>query len=76
MKSTVEFIIKTIVEYPEKVEIDEINTENATILRINANSNDIGKIIGKNGKIIKSLRAIAKAAAIKNNKNILIEIAE
>lgn len=76
MKNTLEFLLKEIVNFPEFVGINEINTENLNILEINVDSADVGKIIGKQGKVIKAIRTIVKAATIKDNKKTIIKILE
>jgi uncharacterized protein len=76
LKDTIEFLLKEIVNFPEFVEINEINKENLSILEINVNSADVGKIIGKQGKVIKAIRTIVKAATIKDNKKTIIKILE
>lgn len=76
MKDTIEFLLKEIVSFPEFVKINEINKENLSILEINVDSTDVGKIIGKQGKVIKAIRTIVKAATIKDKKKTIIKILE
>ena len=67
MKDTLVFILKKIVDHPEDIKVDEITEESRTILQIRANQEDIGKIIGKSGRIIKALRDLIKLMATKQN---------
>jgi len=76
LKEIIEFILKEIVNFPEHVNINEINKEDLNILEINVDPVDIGKIIGKQGKVIKAIRTIIKAATIKSDKKTLIKIIE
>ncbi len=74
MKELVELIIKGIVDNPDKVEISEIIGERSSIFEVKVDPDDIGKVIGKQGRNIKSIRTIVNAAAQKDNKRVIIEI--
>lgn len=74
MKELIELIIKGIVDKPDEVEINQIIGEKTLIFEIKANPQDVGKIIGKQGRNIKSIRTIANAAAQNSNKRVIIEI--
>jgi hypothetical protein len=77
MKDTLQFIVTSIVDQPEDVIIDEENNESGlTNFIITANKEDIGKIIGKNGKIIRAIRNIMKIKAMKQDIRINISIAD
>jgi predicted RNA-binding protein YlqC (UPF0109 family) len=67
-------IIKHIVDSPEEVTVSEIQGERAIVLEIKVAPDDVGKVIGREGRIINSLRQIIKAAAGKRNKRINIEL--
>ncbi|MFA5879890.1 MAG: KH domain-containing protein [Candidatus Margulisiibacteriota bacterium] len=74
MKQLVENIVKALVDYPENVNITETVGESIVILEISVSSEDIGKVIGKEGRIANAIRTVAKAAAAKNNKKVTVEI--
>lgn len=74
MKDIIEYLVNSIVSFPERVQINEIQENNINTLEIMVDSEDIGKIIGKQGRVIKAIRTIAKAAAIKDDKRIMIKI--
>ena len=74
MRELIELIIKGIVDNPSQVEINEIIGENSSIFEIRVDPNDIGKVIGKQGRNIKSIRTIVNAAAQKEDKRVVIEI--
>ncbi|TFB08082.1 KH domain-containing protein [Candidatus Atribacteria bacterium MT.SAG.1] len=74
MKELVELIIKGIVDNPDKVEISEIIGERSSIFEVKVDPDDIGKVIGRQGRNIKSIRTIVNAAAQKDNKRVIIEI--
>lgn len=76
MKELIELIIKGIVDNPEKVEINEIIGEKSSIYEVRVDSDDIGKVIGRQGRNIKSIRTIVNAAAQKDDKRVVIEIVE
>lgn len=74
MKQLVEKIVKALVDFPDQVNIAETVGESIVILEISVASEDIGKVIGKEGRIANAIRTIAKAAAAKNDKKITVEI--
>lgn len=76
MKDTLLFILSHIVSYPEDVQVEEVQEENRTILVIHAHKDDMGKIIGKKGRIITALRDIIKLMATKENVYVDVEVAE
>lgn len=74
MKELVEYIVKSLVDKPESVEVKEMEGEKACVLEIRVADGDVGRVIGKQGRVIKSIRSLASAAAMKNNKRVTIEI--
>ena len=76
MKDIIVFLLKEIVNFPDRVQINEINGEKINILEISVDSTDVGKIIGKQGRVIKAIRIIVKAATIKDDKKTIIKISE
>lgn len=76
MKELLEMIIKALVDNPDDVRIDVIEEELNTILEVHVADDDMGRIIGKRGKIAKAIRSLMKAYAIKENKHILVEIVD
>jgi len=76
MKKALEYIISQIVDNPEKVEVKEQEDQGMTNFTITVDSSDMGKIIGKNGKVIRAIRNVIKISAIKQNKKINIALSE
>ncbi|MDI3542658.1 MAG: uncharacterized protein PWP57_261 [Candidatus Atribacteria bacterium] len=76
MKDLVEFIVKALVDYPEEVRISEVEGEQSVIYEIRVSQEDMGKIIGKQGRIARALRTIVKAAGAKKGKKTAVEILE
>ncbi len=76
MKELLEYIAKSLVDYPDDVNVSEIESELSTVLELRVNESDMGKVIGKQGKIAKSIRSVIKAAAGRNNKKVIVEIVQ
>ncbi len=74
MKELVELIAKSLVDNPDEVHVNEIEKEKVIILELQVAKEDTGKVIGKQGRIAKAIRTVVKAAAIKEEKKVLVEI--
>ncbi|ABS33877.1 MULTISPECIES: KH domain-containing protein [Clostridium] len=74
MKALVETIAKALVDSPDQVQVNEILGEQSVILELKVAPEDMGKVIGKQGRIAKAIRTVVKAAAIKENKRVVVEI--
>ena len=73
MKELVEILAKALVDHPEQVEVNEVVGEQSIILELKVAQDDMGKVIGKQGRIAKAIRTVVKAAAIKE-KRVVVEI--
>ena len=71
-----EIIAKSLVEKPDEVKVTESQTENGTVLVLHVADCDMGKVIGKQGRIAKSIRSLMKAAAIHKNVRVTVEIGQ
>lgn len=76
MKDTLHYIISSIVENPDAVSIEESEQEDITHFVVTVAKEDMGKVIGKEGKVIRSIRNVMKIRAMKDNKRINISLAE
>ncbi len=76
MKEIVEYIAKAIVEFPEQVNVQQVDGERSIILELRVAPEDMGKVIGKQGRIAKAIRTVVNAAAIKEDKRVMVEIIE
>lgn len=76
MKKILSLILTSIVDKPDKVEIDEQEQSGIVNFTIKVDKDDMGKVIGKNGKVIKSIRNVMKIPAIKNGKKIYVTLSE
>ena len=73
-KDLVEYIAKSLVDHPNNVEVNMIEGEKSTILELKVAQEDIGKVIGKSGRIARAIRTILSAAAAKTDKRVVLEI--
>ena len=73
-KELVEFMVKALVDIPDDVHVNVIEGEKSTILELRVTAKDVGKVIGKHGRIAQALRTILNAAAMKAGKRIVLEI--
>ena len=73
-KDLVEYIAKSLVDDPENVSVSIIEGEKSTILELRVSQDDIGKVIGKHGRIAKAVRTVRSAAAKKRKKRVVLEI--
>jgi predicted RNA-binding protein YlqC (UPF0109 family) len=76
MKELLELIAKSLVDHPEEVEVKEIEGEQTTVLELRVARDDLGKVIGKQGRTARSIRSILAAAGMKLKKRIVFEIIE
>ncbi len=76
MREMVEYIVKQIVDSPEEVNVQEIKGEKVILLEISVAKKDMGKVIGKGGRIATALRTLVGAAAAKLKKRVMVEILE
>ncbi|RQD68635.1 MAG: KH domain-containing protein [Tindallia sp. MSAO_Bac2] len=74
MKDLLEFIAKSLVDNPEEVDVNQVEGERSLILELRVSPDDMGKVIGKQGRIAKAIRTVVNAAAIKENKRVIVEI--
>ena len=76
MRALVAQIARALVDEPEQVEVDEFDDQGETVLELKVAPNDVGKVIGKQGRTVRSMRAIVSAAAVKMHKRYALEIVE
>lgn len=76
MKETLLFILQQLVDHADEVTVEETTEETRTIYKIHAHQEDIGKIIGKNGRIIRAIRDLVKLMATKHNVYVDVVLAE
>ena len=74
MKDLVEIIAKSLVDNPSEVHVNEIQGEHDLILELRVAPEDMGKVIGKQGRVAKAIRTVVKAAALNENQKVVVEI--
>ncbi len=74
MKELVEIIAKALVDNPEEVVVTESTEGRNTIVKLHVAASDMGKVIGKQGRIAKAIRSVVKAASSRDKKNVEVEI--
>ena len=74
MKDLVEGIAKSLVDNPEEVHVNEVQGEQDLILELRVAPEDMGKVIGKQGRVAKAIRTVVKAAALNENQKVVVEI--
>ena len=76
LKELIEFMAKSLVDFPEKVNVNEVNGEQTTVIELKVAKDDLGKVIGKQGRTARSMRTILSAASTKLKKRSVLEIVE
>ncbi|HZD59035.1 MAG TPA: KH domain-containing protein [Anaerolineae bacterium] len=74
MKELLELLAKAVVDEPDEVRVSVVEGEKSVILQLHVAPDDIGKVIGKQGRIAKAIRTIVKASAVKEGKRAIVEI--
>ena len=74
MKELVEVITKALVDNPDEVVVTEKQEEKATVVEVHVAESDMGKVIGKQGRIAKAIRSVVKAAAAKEDRKVIVDI--
>jgi predicted RNA-binding protein YlqC (UPF0109 family) len=76
LKTLIEFVSKSLVDMPDRVEVNEIAGEQTTVIELKVDKSDLGKVIGKQGRTARALRTILNAASTKLRKRSVLEIIE
>lgn len=76
MKALIETIVSALVDYPEDVHVTERDDDGRTVYSLSVNKSDMGKVIGKQGRIAKAIRTVVYAAGSSQHKKIYLEISE
>jgi len=74
LKELIVYIVKKLVDNPEKVRVKEVRGEQNMILELSTAKEDIGKVIGKQGRTIKALRTLLNAASVKSGQRVTLEV--
>ena len=76
MKELVEVIAKALVEFPDQITVTEREENGETIVELKVAPSDLGKVIGRQGRIAKAIRAVVKAASTKNDRKVVVDIVQ
>ncbi|MBW6463579.1 MAG: KH domain-containing protein [Bacillota bacterium] len=76
MKQLLEQIARALVDEPDRVDVQQVESERLIVLELRVASDDMGKVIGKQGRIAKAIRTVVNAAAVKENKRVVVEIVQ
>jgi predicted RNA-binding protein YlqC (UPF0109 family) len=76
MKDLVEYIVQALVDNPDEVSVHEIEESSETILELTVADADMGRVIGKSGRVINSIRSIVQVLAAKQGRNVSLEVIE
>ena len=76
MKELLEAIVKPLVQFPEEVNVTLVEREDAQLLELRVNPSDMGKVIGKQGRIAKAIRTVMRAASGRDGKKVIVDIIE
>ena len=76
MKELLEFLARSLVDHPEQVRVEETESGDQVLLRLTVAKEDVGKVIGKQGRIARALRTVVKASAVKDGKQATVEIVD
>ena len=74
MKELVEVIAKALVEFPDEVVVTEKETDKGLVVELHVAASDMGKVIGKQGRIAKAIRSVVKASEMKEDKKVIVDI--
>jgi predicted RNA-binding protein YlqC (UPF0109 family) len=74
MTELLEFLVKSLVEDPEAVEVEELEEDGDLVYEISVADRDLGRVIGKGGRVANAIRTIAKAAAVRLDRRVIVDI--
>ena len=74
LKDLLEYLAKSLVDNPDEVHVEATETDTTVVLELSVAKDDVGKVIGKQGRIARALRTIVKASAVRDGKRAIVEI--
>lgn len=76
MKELLEFLARSLVDNPDEVRVEQIDSADGVLLRLTVAKEDVGKVIGKQGRIARAIRTVVKASAVRDGRQATVEIAD
>lgn len=73
-KEVVEYVVKSLVDHPEAVTVNEVEGETSIVLELHVAEGDMGRVIGRNGRVVNAIRTLLQALAAKQNKRVTLEV--
>ncbi len=75
-RQVLEYVVPWLVDHPDEVEIGEVDSERGIVLELTVHPEDTGKVIGRNGRVIRALRLLARAAGQREGENFMVEVVD
>lgn len=76
MKDLLEYVARHLVEQPDAVDVHEVTGERSLVLELHVNEDDLGRVIGRRGRVARALRTLVKAAAVRDGRLVHVEIVD
>ena len=76
MRELVEFLARTLVEDPDSVQVEEVEEDGDLVLEVTVGGDDLGRLIGRGGRVANAIRTVAKAASTRAERRVLVEFIE
>lgn len=74
MRELVEFVVRALVEQPDKVEVEEFEEDGDLVLEVSVAEDDLGRVIGRGGRIANAIRTVARAAGARDDRRVIVDI--
>jgi predicted RNA-binding protein YlqC (UPF0109 family) len=74
MRELVEFLVRSLVEQPERVEVEEFEEDGDLVLEVSVAEDDLGRVIGRGGRIANAIRVVARAAGARDDRRVIVDI--
>jgi predicted RNA-binding protein YlqC (UPF0109 family) len=76
VRELVEYLTRALVEHPDEVQVDEVGSDDDIVLEIRVAEGDLGRVIGRSGRVANAIRTVAKAAGARDGRRVMVEILE
>ncbi len=74
MRELVEFLVRALVEQPDKVEVEEFEEDGDLVLEVSVAEDDLGRVIGRGGRIAHAIRTVARAAGARDDRRVIVDL--
>ena len=76
MRELLDYLARRLVDEPDAVRVEEVEEDDSLLLRLHVAPDDVGKVIGRGGRIVRALRTVVRASAVRDGRRVLVEIVE